>query len=66
MRPLQKEGGDPPPKGGGSFIIIFSILDLVPFSSRSQCHESSLFVQVSAAAHTLAPHLSFSVGFEVG
>ena len=41
MRPLQKEGGDPPPKGGGSFIIIFSILDLVPFSSRSQCHESS-------------------------
>ena len=44
MRPLPKEGGGIlPPKGEGSSNIILSILDLAPFSFRSQCHESSLF-----------------------
>ena len=39
----RRGGGDPPPKGEGSSNIILSILDLAPFSFRSQCHESSLF-----------------------
>ena len=45
MRPLPKEGGGGilPPEGEGSSNIILSILDLAPFSFRSQCHESSLF-----------------------